>query len=105
MCFQFVLSTGTGFSRYDGTTLMPLLYVLVSLISGALPACTASTRLAVTLASSRVSLNNVEYCSPRRIDLTDGISASWPLTIGQGCCGVQYPTPFSDDRIPMDRPS
>ena len=44
--------------------------------------------LAVTLASSRVSLNTVEYCSPAIIDLTEGTSASWPLTIGIGCSAV-----------------
>ena len=38
----------------------------------------------VTLASSRVSLKTVEYCSSARIDLTDGTSASWPVTIGIG---------------------
>ncbi|MDT4847274.1 hypothetical protein FQZ97_813240 [compost metagenome] len=61
----------------------------MSLISGCLPESVASTMLAATLASSRVSLNTVEYCSPFRIDLTEGISASWPLTTGQGCCAVQ----------------
>ena len=60
----------------------PLLYVLVSLTVTSLPLSAASTMSAVTLARSRVSLKMVEYCSPRSIDLIDGTSASWPLTMG-----------------------
>jgi hypothetical protein len=29
-----------------------------------------------------VSLNTVECCSPAMIDLTEGTSASWPVTQG-----------------------
>ena len=47
-----------------------------------------STILAVTLASSRVSLNTVEYCSPAIMPLTDASSASWPVTIGIGWSGA-----------------
>ena len=38
----------------------------------------------VTRASSRVSLNTVEYCSFAIMDLTDWTSASWPVTTGSG---------------------
>ena len=60
---------------------------------------------AATFASSRVSLNTVEVCSWRKMALIDGISASCPVTTGQGLCGLQYPTPLRDDKMPMLKPS
>ena len=54
----------------------------MSLTLTSAPDSRASTMSAVTRARSRVSLKIVEYCSPARMDLTEGTSASWPLTSG-----------------------
>jgi hypothetical protein len=43
---------------------------------------------AARLARVRVSLKMVEVCSPARMDLTEGISASWPVTTGRGFLAV-----------------
>src|SRR5688500_9478664 len=74
----------TGGSRNAGTTLTPLLYDLVSLISGLPPPCRALTIFTVSATSLRVSLLIVEYCWPAMMDLTDSTSESWPVTTGIG---------------------
>ena len=53
----------------DGTTFTPLSYVSVSLTSGSSPLRSEMAMPAATLASSRVSLKIVAYCSPERLSL------------------------------------
>ena len=72
----------------------------MSLVSGVLPFSTSSTIVAAVSPSLRVSLKIVEYCTPSRISLSEGFSASWPVTIG-----LAMPAALVAFRMPREMPS